>query len=1300
MPAGAYSVSGDTATDVNGDGGYTLTVTGTGNYKGTATAGWNIAPRDISGATVYLEQDTLTYKADGNGAGVEQSAVVKEASLDAGRLVLGASDYDVSGGTGTDAGGYSLVLTGKGNYTGATAGTAWEIGPASLPAARLAAIKLSLPAGGYVYDGQPKEPGVDESTLPAGVSAADCSLSYADNVDASAKSAGAGKKATATLSLSGNWAASNAVSIEFNIAQAAISDENTKVVLDETSFTYDGQPHNPSVVKAVRGDVQLSAGADYEASAAAQTDAGDYTASVSGKGNYTGTATAAWSIEAADGSLDGVGLSDAGSQVYDGTEKKPAVTGLDGLAEGTDYDVSYKNNVNAGTATATVTLKGNRTGTKSIDFQVKPYTLSADNATLAFANDNAAYTGSEIKAGEATLELKAALPGGAKKLAASDFSLTGATSATDAGAYSAWATGTGNFAGTVEGGWTIAPVAADASKISVSLDTTSYTYDGGAHEPAATVAYDGTTLSAADYDLSYTDNTNAGTAKATVTLKGNYSAASAEAGFTIDPADLSSAEVVLDGAQLVWTGSEQTKKVSKVILDGKVLDASADYTVAGNTGTAVGAGYSLTVSGKGNYTGTSSAASWSIAAAAADSAKLSVALDYAECTYDATEKQPGAAVTYDDAALPASDYDVSYSNNTNAGTATATVTLKGNLTGSASATFSIKPLDVSEATLTFAADGTAYTGSAIQAGDATLTLKEPIGTAASPVKAVPAASFAVVGATSGTNAGAYSAWAAASGNYTGVCAGTWTIAQADMPDSMKPSGLATVAETGQKLSEVALPSLPDGYPGTLEWKDGGSTAVSSSAGTYSYTAVFTSSDANYKPAEVKVSTKVSAVYKVVYHANGGTLSSGTGEGDDAYGSATYSQKIYLGSKNQTLTANAFTAPSGTRFAFWTLGTPDTELTSAASTVTAGAKNVTTLTYVDGHDLSKVDGNAENSSAKAVEMYTDASTSTSKTQAGAGATVNLYAHWIDESLGSYWMAPSKKCTTSNKASSASADVAAATAANADYSSPEAGDAGAADVYKDNAAVKSAVADLKAEIAAGVETTRQDEWTALMQADKYHLYTLYREDRPLAFDERYVESRVVQVGAHGGDGTTLTFEMVHALPTAYFMNSKSTNAGGWEACELRATLSEGGAAYANFEQGYLDDVLAVGKYTIGGKDDTTVDETSDKLWLLSYNEITGSTDSIYYEGDHGGQYGWYKALSVGTGNNSALVNGHYTRSEGFAASASSSNTRTYLMERSPVSTSAGSFAHVHGDEGKVRSDCIGAGYLFVVHPAFSM
>ena len=73
------------------------------------------------------------------------------------------------------------------------------------------------------------------------------------------------------------------------------------------------------------------------------------------------------------------------SYTYSGSSKKPSVTVKDysgkTLKNGTDYTVSYKNNKSVGTATATVTFKGNYSGTKSLNFTIKPKTTSLSKLT-------------------------------------------------------------------------------------------------------------------------------------------------------------------------------------------------------------------------------------------------------------------------------------------------------------------------------------------------------------------------------------------------------------------------------------------------------------------------------------------------------------------------------------------------------------------------------------------------------------------------------------------------------------------------------------------------------------------------------------------------------------------------------------------------------------------------------------------------------------------------------------------------------------------------------------------------------
>ena len=73
------------------------------------------------------------------------------------------------------------------------------------------------------------------------------------------------------------------------------------------------------------------------------------------------------------------------SYTYSGSSKKPSVTVKDysgkTLKNGTDYTVSYKNNKSVGTATATVTFKGNYQGSKKLTFTIKPKTTSLSKLT-------------------------------------------------------------------------------------------------------------------------------------------------------------------------------------------------------------------------------------------------------------------------------------------------------------------------------------------------------------------------------------------------------------------------------------------------------------------------------------------------------------------------------------------------------------------------------------------------------------------------------------------------------------------------------------------------------------------------------------------------------------------------------------------------------------------------------------------------------------------------------------------------------------------------------------------------------
>ncbi|MCC8044920.1 MAG: CAP domain-containing protein, partial [Clostridiales bacterium] len=270
-----------------------------------------------------------------------------------------------------------------------------------------------------------------------------------------------------------------------------------------------------------------------------------------------------------------------------------------------------------------------------------------------------------------------------------------------------------------------ATITAPITSCTVSLDASDCTYDGTAKKPTVSVSYGDRSLTAGtDYNLSYSDNVNAGTATVTITGTGYYTG-SVDQTFTISPKSLTESMVELDtSASYTYDGAAKEASITvtdaAIVTDTTTLTNGTDYTLSYsnniNAGTAT-----VTISGVGNYTG-SVEQSFTIDPAAISDAAVAVASgDY---VYNGTAQKPSVTVMTDSASLTeGTDYTVtSYDNNVNAGTATVTVTGTGNYTGSTSGEFTIE-----RKTLTAAISGTTtktYDGTTAVNTDLTLTLTD------------------------------------------------------------------------------------------------------------------------------------------------------------------------------------------------------------------------------------------------------------------------------------------------------------------------------------------------------------------------------------------------------------------------------------------------------------------------------------------------------------------------------------------------------------------------------------------------
>ena len=138
------------------------------------------------------------------------------------------------------------------------------------------------------------------------------------------------------------------------------------------------------------------------------------------------------------------------------------------------------------------------------------------------------------------------------------------------------------------------------SKASVTLSTSTYAYDGKAKKPGVTVKLNGKTLkNGTDYTVSYSNNTKVGTAKVTITGKGNYTGSVSK---TYSIKNNFKKATISGISNKSYTGKNITQSIT-VKYNGKTLKKGTDYTVSYSSNKSIGTA-TVKIAGKGSYTGT------------------------------------------------------------------------------------------------------------------------------------------------------------------------------------------------------------------------------------------------------------------------------------------------------------------------------------------------------------------------------------------------------------------------------------------------------------------------------------------------------------------------------------------------------------------------------------------------------------------------------------------------------------------------------------------------------------------------
>lgn len=406
----------------------------------------------------------------------------------------------------------------------------------------------------YKYDGTEKKPTVTIKDGTVSIPASEYTVSYSDNKNVSTED----KKATATIidSGDGNYIVNGSVTFEIRKGGAELTSSP-----QAKNLTYTRQPQElVTVGTATGGHIEYSLDNNrYSQSIPTETDAGTYTVyyKVVGDGNHEDdTTVGSVTVIIKPKEVISPKVTVSGTYTYDGTAKEPLSTDIE-VKDGAntipadEYEVTYRDNVNAGTATVIITNANggnyivNGTGT----FEIKKSTASV--ATAPEGLENLPYNGTEqdlVKAGSAS--------DGAMVYSLSETGpyIPAIPTGKAVDAYKVWykVQGDSNHTGTEPQSVDASIVVNNVAAPIIQVTPPSVTYNGEKQEPTVTVKDDkGLVIDSSEYTVTYqgedgnptTGLTAVGTYTLTITgvANGNYTfdttTGKNTATFTILPAD-------------------------------------------------------------------------------------------------------------------------------------------------------------------------------------------------------------------------------------------------------------------------------------------------------------------------------------------------------------------------------------------------------------------------------------------------------------------------------------------------------------------------------------------------------------------------------------------------------------------------------------------------------------------------------------------------------------------------------------------------------------------------------------------
>ncbi len=312
-------------------------------------------------------------------------------------LVLG-EDYEIGSytrpTTANGQGKASVTINGIGGYVGSMK-LEFEIYSPTL-----ASIGVKA-EGTFVYDRESKK---DKVTVVVGdgvtyIEGTDYTLEYSTRTNHT----DAGEHSITVRSTgTGKIQAGSTAEVKYTIAKRSIAPGNDVTVSDVAdSYVYNGTAHKPTPTVSYKNQNLSSSEVAYTYDK--NTDAGTATVTVEGKGNFTGSVTKQFTISAMPILEDNIVVTNFdATRKYEGKaiEQSSVNVSLNQgsvakpLRKGTDYEISYENNLNVGTATMKINGIGNYSGTVRRTFEITKRNIT--DGTSIRVSSPVIYTGNVI----------------------------------------------------------------------------------------------------------------------------------------------------------------------------------------------------------------------------------------------------------------------------------------------------------------------------------------------------------------------------------------------------------------------------------------------------------------------------------------------------------------------------------------------------------------------------------------------------------------------------------------------------------------------------------------------------------------------------------------------------------------------------------------------------------------------------------------------------------------------------------------------------------------------------------------